>query len=223
MSTHHNLLNLLRHAKKNQNSIVVTLLDLKNAFGKVDHRLIVSTLEYHHVPQRIIDIIADIYDGFTTSVATKDYITPPIKFDKGVLQGDCLSPLLFNMIFNTFIQSLEKSDELKQLGYVCHKILNPKNWFQFADDTVAVTSNDYENQVLLNMFTRWCNWSHMIIRTDKCMSFCICKKGSKSVQSKPKVYANGNIITSLEEGESFKYLGRWFNSEMDNQRHKDEL
>ena len=214
---------LLRHAKKNQKSVVVTLLDLKNAFGEVDHRLIVSTLEYHHVPQYIIDIIVDIYDGFTTSVATKDYITPAIKLEKGVLQGDCLSPLLFNMIFNTFIQSLEKSDELRRMGYVYHKILNPKNWFQFADDAVAVTSNEYENQVLLNMFTRWCNWSHMIIRMDKCMSFGICKRGSKSVQSKPKVYANGNIIRSLEEGESFKYLGRWFNFEMDNQKHKDEL
>ena len=109
------------------------------------------------------------------------------------------------------------------MGYVYHEILNPKNWFQFADDAVAVTSNEYENQVLLNMFTRWCNWSHIIIRTDKCMSFGICKRGSKSVQSKPKVYANGNIIRSLEEGESFKYLGRWFNFEMDNQKHKDEL
>ena len=110
--------------KKTQKSIVVTLLDLKNAFGEVDNRLIVSTLEYHHVPQHIIDIIVNIYDGFTTSVATKDYITPAIKFEKGVLQGDCLSPLIFNMIFNTFIQSLEKSDELKQMGYVYNKILN---------------------------------------------------------------------------------------------------
>ena len=62
---------LLRHAKKNQKSIVVTLLDLKNAFGEVDHRLIVSTLEYHHVPQHIIDIILDIHDGFQHQVQLK--------------------------------------------------------------------------------------------------------------------------------------------------------
>ena len=52
-----------------------------------------------------------------------------IKFEKGVLQGDCLSFLIFNMIFNTFIQSLEESDELKQMGYVYHKILNQKTGF----------------------------------------------------------------------------------------------
>ena len=55
------------------------------------------------------------------------------------------------------------------------------------------------------------------------MSFSICKKGSKSVQFTPKVYANGNIIRPLEVGESFKYLERLFNFEMDNKKQKDEL
>ena len=42
-----------------------------------------------------MEIIEGIYGCFTTSIATKDFITPAIKFEKGVLQGDCLSPLLF--------------------------------------------------------------------------------------------------------------------------------
>ena len=54
---------LLRHAKKNQKSIVVTLLDLKNAFGEVDHRLITTTLGYHHVPQHVIEVINGLYNG----------------------------------------------------------------------------------------------------------------------------------------------------------------
>ena len=214
---------LLRHAKKNQKSIVVTLLDLKNAFGEVDHRLISRTLEYYHIPKEIMEIIEGIYGGFITSIATKDFITPAIKFEKGVLQGDCLSPLLFNMVFNTFIQTLVKSDEIRQMNYVYHKILKPKNWFQFADDAVAITSSEYENQILLNIFTRWCTWANMIIRTDKCMSFGICKKATKSVQFKPKLFINGAAIKPIELGESFEYLGRWFNFEMDNKKHKEEL
>ena len=214
---------LLRHAKKNQKSIVVTLLDLKNAFGEVDHRLITKTLGYHHVPQHVIEVINGLYNGFTTSIATGHFITPEIKFEKGVLQGDCLSPLLFNMVFNTFIQTLTKTDEFKQMNYVYHKILKPINWFQFADDAVAVTSNEYENQILLNVFTRWCRWSNMIMRTDKCSSFGICKRGSKSVQFKSKLFINGEVIKSVELGDSFQYLGRWFNFEMDNQKHKELL
>ena len=109
------------------------------------------------------------------------------------------------------------------MGHVYQNNLNPKNCFQFADDAVAVTSNEYENQVLLNMLTRLYVWSHMTFRIDECMSLGICKKGSTSVQCKPTFHANASIIRPLEEGESFRYLGMWFSLEMDNQKHKDEL
>ena len=78
------------------------------------------------------------------------------KHDFGVLQGDCLSPLLFNMTFNTFIQHI-KSEKFRQLGFL--KVsengmrLNPTHWFQFADDAAVVTGQEKENQLLLNRFT----------------------------------------------------------------------
>ena len=71
------------------------------------------------------------------------------------------------MFFNTFIQTLTKSKEFDQLYYRYDNIIQPRNWFQFVDDAAAVTSSEYENQILLNVFTRWCNWSGMTIRVDK--------------------------------------------------------
>ena len=69
----------------------------------------------------------------------------PLQVEKGVLQGDCLSPLLFNMLFNTFIQTLTKSKKFDQPNYRYDNIIQPRNWFQFADDAEAVTSSEYEN------------------------------------------------------------------------------
>ncbi len=43
--------------------------------------------------------IASLYDGFTISVATEQFITRPIEVQRGVLQGDSLSPLLFKHVF----------------------------------------------------------------------------------------------------------------------------
>ena len=85
---------------------------------------------------------------------TKTFVTSPLQFEKGVLQGDCLSPLLFNMHFNTFIQTLTQSKEFDQLNYKYDNIIQPRNWFQFADDAAPVTLSEYENQILLNVFTR---------------------------------------------------------------------
>ena len=45
--------------------------------------------------------------------------------------------------------------------------LNPIHWFQFADDAAVITGQEKENQILLNRFTVWCQWAHIIIRVDK--------------------------------------------------------
>ena len=49
----------------------------------------------------------------------------PIKVQRGVLQGDSLSPLLFNLIVNTLINTI-KSEKVECMGYMsimvhCHK------------------------------------------------------------------------------------------------------
>ena len=108
--------NIINKARTKQRSLVITLLDLKNAFGEVHHNLIQEVLSYHHIPEQVKTIIKSLYSGFQTSILTAEYNTPFITVGRGVLQGDCLSPLLFNMCFNTFIQHI-KEDHYNQCGF----------------------------------------------------------------------------------------------------------
>ena len=135
---------LINQSRKKQRSITITLLDLKNAFGEVSHNLIETTLKYHHIPDSFIDMIKLIYADFYTSITTDDFITPFIPVKNGVLQGDCVSPLLFNLVVNKFILYIKK-DHFEQLGYKYFQYLVPKHWMQFADDAVAITGQEYEN------------------------------------------------------------------------------
>ena len=92
-------------------------MDLKNAFGEVPPNLIYEVLKYHHIPEHVENLIKDLYTDFQTSIITEQFHTPFINVGRGVLQGDCLSPLLFNMTFNTFIQHI-KSEKFRQLGFL---------------------------------------------------------------------------------------------------------
>ena len=161
---------LINHARLKQRSLCVSLIDLKNAFGEVHHDLIKAVLDYHHVPPPMSALVPSLYDGFKISVAVDGYVTNPIRVDRGVLQGDSLSPLLFNMCVNTLINTIEDKS-IKCMGYIAEKILSPRHWFQFADDTAIVTALEEDNQRLLNLFTKWSSWADLGIRADKCQSF----------------------------------------------------
>jgi len=90
---------LVKSAKREQRSLVVCLLDLKNAFGEVKHKLIETSLNYHHLPAEIVFILRQIYQNNFVVVSMNKKVTIPMKVEHGVLQGDPCSPLLFNIIY----------------------------------------------------------------------------------------------------------------------------
>ena len=148
------LANILDQARNKQRSLVLTLLYFKNAFGEVHHTLILEVLLYHHSPAKLKALILSLYTDFHTSVITNDSFTPAITLLRGVLQGDCLSPLLFNICFNTFIQFIRQEfSSLDKLDCLFKKI----HWLQFAGDADVVTANKHEKQLCFNCFTNRCN------------------------------------------------------------------
>ena len=76
-----------------------------------------------------------------------------------------------------------------------------------------------ENQLLLNCFSRWCQWANMVIHMDKCVAFGIKKFSSRSLQFQPKLLINSEVLPPVTENESFNHLGRFFNFDLDNKDH----
>ena len=103
---------MINHTRKRQCDLVITLIDLRNAFGEVHHSLLRRAPDFHHIPHHIPhelrELILEMYRDFYVTIGTMGYTTCPIKLESGVLQGDCLSPLLFNLCFNTLIQTVKQ-------------------------------------------------------------------------------------------------------------------
>ena len=218
------LSHVIRDAKRHQRSIVITLLDLRNAFGEVSHGLISASLKYHHVPDEIISIIRDIYTGSMISVAVNKLNTHFIPVDRGVLQGDPSSPLLFNLCFNPLMRTLSQP-KFKHLGYMWGPNVDPysSSWLQFADETAIIANDVKSAQTLINLNVAWCKWSGMHLRIDKCVSFGMRKQEGVYSQYLPNLTINDSKIPALELGSSFKYLGKLFNFEMNNDEAKSNL
>ena len=94
-------------------------------------------------------------------MGTDNYSTEPMIVGKGALQGDCLCPLLFNMIVNTLIKSIDH-EKICCMAYSSAETLLPHHWFQFPDDSAIITSTEKYHQLLLNVFHKWCNWAGIV-------------------------------------------------------------
>ena len=213
---------IINHARVKQRQVIITLLDLKNAFGEIDHQVIMKVLEYHHFPDRIKALVKTYYTNYMVSIGTDRFTTDPIFIQKGVLQGDCLSPLLFNLVVNTLLKTID-SEKIRTMGYNYCDTLTPRHWFQFADDSALVTSTEEDSQALLNVFTKWCQWSGLKICPRKCKIFAMRKNGTRTVQFKPYLRVNNVQIPTLEQDEEFVYLGKTFSMNMKTLKIESEL
>ena len=80
---------LINKARVKQSSAIITLLDLKNAFGEVHRNLVKSILAYHHVPEATQSLVTSLYTDFHSNIISDSVSTPDIPFKRGGLQRDC--------------------------------------------------------------------------------------------------------------------------------------
>ena len=69
---------LLDNAKNKQRGLVVTFVDLQNAFGEVNYNFLSFVLKFHHLPDEIVHLINNLYRGYQISIVTNIFITPTI-------------------------------------------------------------------------------------------------------------------------------------------------
>ena len=170
-----------------------------------------------------LDIFNSIYCDFKVSISCSNNLTDSIAVEKGVLQGDPCSPLLFNICFNSLVRVLD-SPEYRNMGYIWgNKNSQTCNWLQYADDAALIAKDQKCAQGLANTFDAWCSWARMDIRTDKCCCFGMAKKDSRQVQILPNISVKLGKIPAVAIGEHFKYLGRYFDFKMDDCVAKSKL
>ena len=67
------------------------------------------------MPEKIITIIQNMYDGATTRVITPGGLTEPVKIETGVKQECPLRPILFNLAIDRVLRAIR--DSRKDTGY----------------------------------------------------------------------------------------------------------
>ena len=76
-------------------------------FGSVPHGLMFNMLEAVKVPVPVVHYIQSFYSVLTVIITSRTWDTEPILFQRGVFQGDTLSPVMFLLAFNPLLKLAE--------------------------------------------------------------------------------------------------------------------
>ncbi len=194
------IINAIDDASINGQSIHTLAVDFEKAFDSVSHDALYRVLKHKGIPQQVIDIIAAIYNNSYSDVITGQGVTKKFKVEKGVRQGDVLSPLLFGLFIDCVAAAIDSID----VGYHFRdNVLVKVACALFADDLILVASNHEDIQKLIDVALHALRGSGLKINASK----TIYAHNSPGIKNyKPVVVINGVVVLSSGT-KPFRYLG----------------
>jgi len=171
----------------------VYFIDWQKAFDRVNWTKLMQILKETGIDWRERRLISNLYMAQCVKVRLNRGEKRSVKIGRGVRQGCCLSPILFNLYSECLTkEALEGFGDFKIGGQIIHTV-------KYADDLVLLAKNEKVLQDMINKLIEIgrCYGKEMNVEQTKVIRI--------SRQPSPvKIMINQK---QLENVESFKYLG----------------
>ncbi|KAL1266763.1 hypothetical protein QQF64_002438 [Cirrhinus molitorella] len=193
---------LIREAREDKGDLVVLWLDLANAYGSIPHKLVETTLDRHHVPRKVKDLILDYYGNFRLRVSSGSITSDWHRLEKGIITGCTISVSLFALAMNMVVKAAETE---------CRGPLSKSGTRQppiraFMDDLTVTTTSVPGGRWILQGLKKLISWARMNFTPAKSRAMVL-KRGK--VSDKFRFIVNGMAIPSITE-KPVKSLGKVF-------------
>ena len=168
-------------------------MDYEKAFDSIETWAILNSLQRCQVDYRYIEVLRCLYKEATMTVTVQDKTTKPIDVQKGVRQGDIISPKLFTNAMEDVFKTLEwKKCGININGeHISH--------LRFADDIVVIAESMRDLETMLNNLSEASQQVGLKMNFDK-------TKVMINEHVKPEPITVGN--TALEIVQEYVYLGQ---------------
>lgn len=175
-------------------------LDLRKVFDSVSHHAIKRALNRLLIDYRLIDANMSSFNNVATTLSINNNSIGVVQLNRGVKQGDPLSPFLFNVVMDEIIFEINKLAS-SQPFKIC---------MAYADDLVLLNDSVKEGNISLNKYVSLLSRRHLTINAAKCNAIT-----TERAPRKKKLYyhttaqsvVNTCPIQQMTAGAMMKYLG----------------
>ena len=190
------------------NLIGAVFLDLKKAFDTVDHELLIQKMSHYGITNNPLIWMKNYLNNRSQITKIDDATSDSMPIKYGVPQGSILGPLLFT-IFNNDLP----------------EVIKHSNVILYADDTALLVAGktcneiqNYLNHDLVNV-TKWLDNNKLSLNVSKTKSMII---GTNQRLAKTTPLALKIDNQTIEQVQTFKYLGLWIDSNYKFKTHLDK-
>jgi hypothetical protein len=137
--------------------LYVCFIDVRKAYDLLWRDGLIARLHHVGVKGTMLRVIRNMLDNTTASVLINDSLTEPVKIANGVRQGDNLSPMLFNIFFDSLSDCLNavSAPAIPKVSVGTVKF----NHLMYADDLMLIADHPASLQTLLSLtadhFRKW--------------------------------------------------------------------
>ena len=192
---------VITEVKSTNKNLAMAWIDYKKAYDMVPHSWIIECLDLFGVAENIKSLLVNSMEKRTVILCSGNSELGELEIKQGIFQRDSLSPLVFVLALIPLSLILKKAKAAYEFSESKEKI----NHLLFTDDLKLYSQNEKGLDSLVQTVH--------VFSEDMGMEFGI-KKWAMLVMEKGKIVKSvgielpdGKVIKSLQEGQSYKYLG----------------
>ena len=182
----------IHHAKRHHPSSIILALDFEKAYDRVQWPVMLRTLQKMGFGRKFITVLQAMYKNRTAKLIINGDLTPPFPIERGVLQGDPLSPALFILTCSPLYAKLQSARNAHGIPLPND---NPAPVATFyADDTNLIAKSPQSAVALYNIAEWFCKNSGARLHPGKCVAI--------PTGPAPPRLSNGIRVTNPAESET---------------------
>ncbi|XP_028982325.1 uncharacterized protein LOC114841493 [Diachasma alloeum] len=179
-------------------------VDFRRAFDSVPHHLLWQKLLKLGLSSKVIRVVKNLYDRATIRIRTSEGYTEDFNVSEGVLRGEKMSPLLFNL----YLADIENFFRVKGARGVDIDGRKDVILLLYADDLIILAFSSIDLKLKLRILEEYCSDNGLTINIGK-TKVMIFRKGGRLPSANHAFQLNGNPVEIVTE---YTYLGVKFTS-----------
>ena len=188
---------VLNESKNRRKNVAMAWIDYKKAYDMVPQ----SCLRMYKILHKIINFIEKKNEKLESWINSRKKSLAETKIQRGIFQGDSLSPQLFIIAMIPLSHILSKCTA----GYKLSRSQEKINHLMYMDDIKLLAKNEKELETLIHTLRIYSQDIGMEFGIEKC-ALLVMKSGKRHLTDGMEL-PNQDKIRTLAENETYKYLG----------------